>query len=100
MNNLKDVLTQLEGFKKTAPELQEYVFEKEKLKGRGRIHAWRKDTLFYVKKKECKKFRTVNELDDLTCVYSYGEMNRRAYWLTEDPQYVLVQYLEPKKRDA
>ena len=33
----------------------------------------------------------------ITCAYTKGEICRRAYWLIENPRYVIVQYLKSKQ---
>ena len=33
----------------------------------------------------------------ITCAYTKGDLCRRAYWLIENPRYVIVQYLKSKQ---
>ena len=35
----------------------------------------------------------VDKKEVITCAYAKGEISRRAYWLIENPKYVIVQYL-------
>ena len=35
----------------------------------------------------------VDKKEVITCAYAKGEISRRAYWLIENPKYLIVQYL-------
>ena len=35
----------------------------------------------------------VDKKEVITCAYAKGEISRRAYWLIENPKFVIVQYL-------
>ncbi len=36
----------------------------------------------------------IDKKEVITCAYAKGAICRRAYWLIQDPQFIIVQYLD------
>ena len=77
------------------------IFPKESSKQGARL--WRNDFLEYAQRKksssvqESQVRKKVASKEVIVCAYAKGIISRRGYWLVENPQYVLVQYLNEQQ---